>query len=522
MRFVWTFAMLMLGVECLGADLPSFVSQEDAFEDFGARGHVQGIAISEDSVYCGLFDSVLKFDLQTGRFVKGVKVPSHTGDVCWREGRLYTSVAANVSAGHDSPDAHGLIQVYDQDLNLVREKKFPMLFDGVTELDGVLYLGLGLVHGNRHRGCQIVRVRRDTLELIDTTTIDPGFEMAFGVQDLSTDGRHLLLSFYASSMAVYSKDLTLEKTIPGSMSNGFDLVPSRLVEDGRTVFAAWRTFTRRDVNGVPVPGLSARLQYYAWDGEAMRDITPRETKAATERPSRWLNLFNGRDLTGWTPKIRGFASGVNAGNTFRVVDGCLCNRYDDPLYANGFNERYGHLFYNGSFSNYVLRATYRMPLPQCKGGPGWATFNNGLMLHGQTPETMALDQAFPVSIEYQLLSRISAGRSRPTANLCTPGTNVERDGVLYTPHTLNSRSKTHAPDAWTTVTAVVRGETRIEHYVDGELVLSYDHPQYDPKDETARPLIQAANGDLSLRGGTISIQSESAPTDFRHILIRPL
>ena len=32
----------------------------------------------------------------------------------------------------------------------------------------------------------------------------------------------------------------------------------------------------------------------------------------------------------------------------------------------------------------------------------------------------------------------------------------------------------------------------------------------------------AAGGDLILRGGTISIQSESAPTDFKSILVRPL
>ena len=53
-------------------------------------------------------------------------------------------------------------------------------------------------------------------------------------------------------------------------------------------------------------------------------------------------------------------------------------------------------------------------------------------------------------------------------------------------------------------------------------MLQYDKPQYDPKDGTAKPLIEAAGGDLSLRGGTISIQSESAPTDFKSILIRPI
>ena len=211
------------------------------------------------------------------------------------------------------------------------------------------------------------------------------------------------------------------------------------------------------------------------------------------------------------------------------MDGCLCNRYDDPMYADGFKQRYGHLFYrfghlfyNRPFSNYVLRATYRMPLPQVKGGEGWAVYNNGIMLHGQTPESMGIDQSFPVSIEYQLLSRAKKGQARSTANLCTPGTNVEKDGKLYTPHVLNSTSRTCEPDAWTTVEAEVRGGERIIHRLDGQTVLEYEKPQYDPRDGSAKKLIEAAGGDLILRGGTISIQSESAPTDFKSILVRPL
>ena len=170
----------------------------------------------------------------------------------------------------------------------------------------------------------------------------------------------------------------------------------------------------------------------------------------------------------------------------------------------------------------MLRATYRMPLPQVKGGEGWAVYNNGIMLHGQTPESMDIDQPFPVSIEYQLLSRAKKGQARSTANLCTPGTNVEKDGNLYTPHVLNSTSRTCEPDAWTTVEAEVRGGERIIHRIDGRTVLEYEKPQYDPRDGSAKKLIEAAGGDLILRGGTISIQSESAPTDFKSILVRPL
>ncbi|MCM1566087.1 MAG: DUF1080 domain-containing protein, partial [Dehalobacter sp.] len=42
----------------------------------------------------------------------------------------------------------------------------------------------------------------------------------------------------------------------------------------------------------------------------------------------WIQLFNGKDLTGWTPKITGYEAGDNFGNTFRVEDGMIKVRYD--------------------------------------------------------------------------------------------------------------------------------------------------------------------------------------------------
>jgi hypothetical protein len=58
----------------------------------------------------------------------------------------------------------------------------------------------------------------------------------------------------------------------------------------------------------------------------------------------WIQLFNGKDLDGWTPKIRFSAAGENYGNTFRVEDGVLKVVYDKDAYAT-FGERFGHLFY---------------------------------------------------------------------------------------------------------------------------------------------------------------------------------
>ena len=232
-------------------------------------------------------------------------------------------------------------------------------------------------------------------------------------------------------------------------------------------------------------------------------------------PGVWTPLFNGRDLEGWTPKIRGYELGDNFGDTFRVEDGLLKVRYDNT-YRGAFEGRFGHLFYDRAFSHYRLRVQYRFVGEQLAGGPGWAYRNSGIMVHGQAPETMTRDQDFPVSIEVQLLGG-NGEDERTTANLCTPGTNVERKGELVLKHCTDSRSKTYHGDQWVTVEVEVRGGEVIEHFVNGQRVLSYERPQLDERDGDAVRLM--LDGPIVLERGTISLQSESHPIDFRRVEI---
>lgn len=225
----------------------------------------------------------------------------------------------------------------------------------------------------------------------------------------------------------------------------------------------------------------------------------------------YVPLFNGKDLNDWQVKITGYPLGENYGNTFRVEDGVLKVSYD---HYTEFGNRFGHLFYKHPFTNYRLRVEYRFVGEQAKGGAGWAFRNSGVMIHGQTPETMRKDQEFPVSIEVQFLGGRGSGE-RSTANLCTPGTNVVMDGKLHTPHCTDSKSKTYHGDEWVTVEIEVRGNT-IKHIIDGETVLTYTDPQLDPKDPDAKAMLDGGQPKL-LTGGTISLQSESHPVEFRRV-----
>ncbi len=256
-----------------------------------------------------------------------------------------------------------------------------------------------------------------------------------------------------------------------------------------------------------VPGLAA-LAVLATIGTSFAQGRAGEERAPTRE---WRQLFNGEDLTGWTPKIRGYPAGENFGSTFRVEDGLLTVAYD--AYET-FENRFGHLFYESEFGSYRLRAEYRFTGDQVKGGPGWAFRNSGLMLHGQPLATMGQDQDFPASIEVQLLGGREKGK-RSTANLCTPGTNVVRDGKLWTRHCLDSSSATFRGDGWVTVEVIVRGNT-FRHVIDGDTVLAYDDPQLDPRDGDAKKLL-ADGRDKLLTRGTISLQSESHPVQFRKV-----
>ncbi len=232
----------------------------------------------------------------------------------------------------------------------------------------------------------------------------------------------------------------------------------------------------------------------------------------------WIQLFNGQDLTGWTPKIVGHAAGDNYADTFRVKDGVLSVSYDK--YDGDFNERFGHIFYKEPFSNYLLRLEYRLVGDQAPGGPDWARANSGIMIHGQSPESMGRDQSFPVSIEVQLLAA-NPGETRPTANVCTPGTHIVLDGKLHTPHCTSSKSKSYPVGEWVAVELEVRGDKLIRHKINGETVLEYSGSQLDEKDADAKRLL-AAGASKAVTGGTISLQSESHPVEFRKVELKRL
>lgn len=240
-----------------------------------------------------------------------------------------------------------------------------------------------------------------------------------------------------------------------------------------------------------------------------------KSDSASQDKEDWQVLFNGENLDGWIPKIGGYEAGVNGLNTFRVKDGIIDVNYDE---YDTFVNQYGHLFYKEPFSSYYLEVEYRFKGEQTAGGQGWAFRNSGIMFHAQDPNTMTLDQSFPICVEYQFLGG-NGTDERSTGNLCTPNSHVTIDGKLVTDHCINSISPTYHGDQWVKAGLIVYKDSVIYHVIQGDTVMTYSKPIIDSTgmDKNA-PFI---NGQ-AMTSGYFALQAESHPMEFRNIRIKNL
>lgn len=242
-------------------------------------------------------------------------------------------------------------------------------------------------------------------------------------------------------------------------------------------------------------------------------VAPPSFAADAAGAEDWIPLFNGLDLEGWTVKIRGEAAGVDPWATYRVENGALTVAYDG---YGEFDNRFGHIFYREPFSHYRLRLEYRFVGDPAPGTQSWAFRNSGAMLHSQAPDTMPAAQDFPISIEFQFLGGLSDGHSRPTGNLCTPGTNVIYRGEFTAQHCIPSSSPTLDGDQWVQAEALVLGAERVVHLINGEAVIEYGGITYGGGAVAGHDPGLARDGE-PLSSGYISLQSEGHPIQFRRV-----
>ncbi len=233
----------------------------------------------------------------------------------------------------------------------------------------------------------------------------------------------------------------------------------------------------------------------------------------------WETMFNGKNLDGWTTKIHHYESGDNYGDTFRAEEGIIKVRYDQ--YEGDYKDRFGHLYFDTPYSYFHLSMEYRFVGKVHPGAPTFVEKNSGLMFHSQDPRTMLKEQNWPISVEMQFLAGIVQGKSRPTGNMCSPGTDVVYNGKVDPRHCISSASETFFGDQWVKAELIVLGDSVVTHIINGKIVLEYTKPRigggvvegYDPnfkRDGTV------------LKQGFIALQSEGQPMDFRNIKVKNL
>lgn len=239
------------------------------------------------------------------------------------------------------------------------------------------------------------------------------------------------------------------------------------------------------------------------------------TKRITGSKPDWVQLFNGKDLNDWTVKINHHNVGEDPANTFRVEDGIIKVRYDK---YGKFNEQFGHLYYKQPYAYFHLKFQYRITGEWKKDAPSYTIKNSGVMFHSQDPRTMPREQDWPISVEFQLLAGLGDGKSRPTGNMCSPGTDVVYKGRIDPRHCIESSSKTYPAEEWVNAELIVLGDSLVTHIINGDTVLQYSKPQigggvvanYDPAIKQDGKLLSE---------GFIALQSEGQPVDFRNIEI---
>lgn len=191
-------------------------------------------------------------------------------------------------------------------------------------------------------------------------------------------------------------------------------------------------------------------------------------------PDKPIDLFNGKDLDGWTYDLLG--EGADPAKVFRVEDGLIKNA-GKPL---------GVMRTKQAYKDYEIEVQWRWPE---QGG------NSGLLIHCSTPRER---RCWPKSLEVQL-------QSKDAGDFWVIGESIrvkdaeqrtkDRRTINYTDDSENELGQ------WNTLVVQARGDT-VKVFINGTLVNEA--------------------WDCSASGGAICLQAEGTAIEYRKVQIRPL
>jgi hypothetical protein len=202
-----------------------------------------------------------------------------------------------------------------------------------------------------------------------------------------------------------------------------------------------------------------------------------------------IRLFNGSDLEGWHADVPEADGNPDIAPSFSVRDGLLIS-HGNPQ---------GHLITDDSFADYELLVEYRWP---GEGG------NCGVLVHASRPRM--LYGMFPQSLECQMHAGNAGDFWCIGENIAVEDMAARRGGPPETwggqegdsRHIANLTDDSEMPlGEWNTMRIVCKGDT-IDIWVNDDHVMS--------------------GFDCTATSGSIALQAEGTPCEFRRVDLTPL
>ena len=213
-------------------------------------GHVQGMCVSSNAIFFSFHDQIVKTDWY-GRFLKRTEADIHGGDICHWNGKLYTGVWRKPKKGTDEKWCAAIYMYDAETLELLKTRTIPWQSgaDGITCLDGVIYLAMGTSgkfdpETKSGRKCWYCKFEAETLEQIgEPFGEEHGDDSVCGSQNMTTDGKYIYSSHYTDNeeektpnVVVHDKDtFKVVAKYRFGHNNGIDFVPGG--KDGAVRFA---------------------------------------------------------------------------------------------------------------------------------------------------------------------------------------------------------------------------------------------------------------------------------------------
>ena len=242
-------------------------------------GHVQGMCVTSNAMYFSYHNQILKTDWYGRSLAYAVTTP-HGGDICYWNGRVYTG---DVYVPEEKGErARARISVYDAETLQPIKRRFLDEWngaaDGITCLDGVIYLGMGRVSppGNK---CWYGKYDAETLQPIGKPfVVDHGYDSTHGSQNLATDGTYFYSGHYCEDdnaktpcFIVMDRDFKVVGRHVFGWRQGFDVVPGG--KDGAVRFIYCTTINWMSPKAQPQLPVMALVQFAELKDGKIEDIT---------------------------------------------------------------------------------------------------------------------------------------------------------------------------------------------------------------------------------------------------------